>query len=140
MLTGQPRSATALAVTDCVLFYINQQDFNHVARKWPKALSTILAKAKERLLRINNSNSTALAAQLGQRLSEVRLDIASGSGAILGMQPAASTSSPPPARGGNEQRESQVNMCETRLSGEMSFIGARGVHTSELHPALARLG
>ena len=85
MLTGQPRTATALAVTDCVLFYINQSDFNLVARKWPKALHTILAKAKERLERINNSNSIHLAAQLGERLSLVRNDIETEGSGVLGM-------------------------------------------------------
>jgi trk system potassium uptake protein TrkA len=59
MLTGQPRTATALAVTDCVLFYINQHDFNTVAHKWPKALTTILSKAADRLSRVSNSNSQA---------------------------------------------------------------------------------
>ena len=44
MLTGQPRTATALAVTDCVLFYINASDFNLVARKWPKALAKVRAR------------------------------------------------------------------------------------------------
>ena len=76
MLTGQPRTATALAVTDCVLFYINQSDFNLVARKWPKALATILAKAKERMMRINNVNSQSLAQQLGERLHEVNQEMA----------------------------------------------------------------
>ena len=87
MLTGQPRTATALAVTDCVLFYINQQDFNLVARKWPKALATILAKAKERLERINNNNSQSLAAQLGDRLSEVGRIVAEETHGILNCAP-----------------------------------------------------
>ena len=47
------KAQDALAVTDCVLFYINQADFNQVARKWPKALASILAKAKG-LHRSNN--------------------------------------------------------------------------------------
>ena len=85
MLTGQPRTATALAVTDCVLFYINQQDFNLVARKWPKALATILAKAKERLERINNNNSRFLADQLGERLHEVGKIVAEESCGILNL-------------------------------------------------------
>lgn len=100
MLTGQPRTATALAVTDCVLFYINQADFNTVARKWPKALHTILAKAKERLERINNCNSKVLASQLGERLSAVRIDMESDGGGILGMMMGAG--------GGNLRKKSAM--------------------------------
>lgn len=82
MLTGQPRTATALATTDCVLFYINQQDFEAIAMQWPKAFSTILAKAKERLERVANANSTALASQLGERLSEMRSEAGSEQGVL----------------------------------------------------------
>jgi CRP-like cAMP-binding protein len=85
MLTGQPRTATALAVTDCVLFYINQSDFNLVARKWPKALAKILSKAKERLGRINNANSKSLAVQLGERLTHVAYIISEEKVGLLDM-------------------------------------------------------
>jgi CRP-like cAMP-binding protein len=74
MLTDQQRTATALAVSDCVLFYINQRDFNHVARNWPRALVTILTKAKERVQRIKNPNSQKLAKELEQKLKEVPTD------------------------------------------------------------------
>jgi CRP-like cAMP-binding protein len=94
MLTGQPRTATALAVTDCVLFYINQSDFNLVARKWPKALAKILAKAKERLERINSTNTHALAAQLGHRLSDIHCIIAEERQGLLGVSDAAASSMP----------------------------------------------
>jgi CRP-like cAMP-binding protein len=83
MLTGQPRTATAYAVTDCVLFYINQNDFERIARKWPKAFASILAKAKERLERVASSNSTALAQHLGDRLTQLKVEADSDTG-ILG--------------------------------------------------------
>jgi hypothetical protein len=71
MLTDHPRSATALAVADCVLFYINQHDFNHVVSKWPIALATIITKCKERVERIDNPNSQMLAKELAQKLKEI---------------------------------------------------------------------
>ena len=119
MLTGQPRTATALAVTDCVLFYINQQDFNLVARKWPKALATILAKAKERLLRINNVNSRQLADQLGDRLSEVRSIVAEETNGILNCPPAANTRSGAHGFSGGDSSFKTCSSAETdaKLAG-----------------------
>ena len=63
------------AVTDCVLFYINQIDFERIALKWPKAFAAILAKAKERLERVASVNSVTLASQLGDRLSEMNAEL-----------------------------------------------------------------
>ena len=103
MLTGQPRTATALAVTDCVLFYINQSDFNLVARKWPKALATILAKAKERLERINNANSKSLAAQLGERLGDIHAVLAETADGIVGLAPSCAAGMRSPEDGSFRQ-------------------------------------
>ena len=124
MLTGQPRTATALAVTDCVLFYINQSDFNLVARKWPKALATILAKAKERLERINNANSKSLAFQLGERLGDIRAVLDETDEGVLGLVPAPS---------GGDSFTRQTNMGERGESSSASFntlSGGNGVVAS----------
>ena len=57
MLTRQPRTATARAVTSCVLKYITKVDFDHIAEKHREVYRAILEKARDRLERVSASNA-----------------------------------------------------------------------------------
>ena len=132
MLTGQPRTATAHAVTDCVLFYINQYEFERIARKWPKAFATILAKAKERLERVASTNTMALAEQLGDKLSEMKKELKEDAGGIIGFSPTKihTALAPAPAAGAidcaSTPQHQQENPTEGILFGPQTGIG-RGI-------------
>lgn len=58
MLTKQKRTATALAATDCILFYMTAEDFEAVIKDYPMYYYTILDKAMERMERVLQSNHT----------------------------------------------------------------------------------
>ena len=49
MLTAQRRSATARALTDCILFFVTMSDFEEVVKSYPNLASEILDKAIRRL-------------------------------------------------------------------------------------------
>jgi len=74
MLTAQRRTATARAVTDCILFYVTISDFEGVVKGYPKLASEILDKAIKRLevtLVSNASNSGKSTAGSDQFLQEI---------------------------------------------------------------------
>lgn len=72
MLTKKPRTATALAASDCVLFYMTADDFHRVTSQHPQVHQLILRKAFERLQRVSVSNKCMArrALQIGRELSK----------------------------------------------------------------------
>jgi CRP-like cAMP-binding protein len=57
MLTRQKRTGTALAATDCILFYMTAEDFEEVIKDYPTYYYTILDKAMERLEKVLQKNT-----------------------------------------------------------------------------------
>ena len=58
MLTAQRRTATATAVTDCIMFYMTSQDFDDVMSDFPGNYNEILDRALERLDTVLRSNAS----------------------------------------------------------------------------------
>ena len=73
MLTSQRRTATARALTDCILFYVTITDFEEVVKAYPKHYSEILDKALKRLentLQTNAEGVKDAAAEVLQEANE----------------------------------------------------------------------
>jgi hypothetical protein len=61
LLTGQPRTATVSAITDCVLLEISADDFRRIALAQPAVLEQVTAVVAERLASLTRSRDTAAA-------------------------------------------------------------------------------
>jgi hypothetical protein len=61
LLTGQPRTATVSAITDCVLLEISADDFRRIALAQPAVLEQVTAVVAERQASLTRSRDTAAA-------------------------------------------------------------------------------
>ena len=68
MLTAQRRTATATAVTDCIMFYMTSQDFDDVMSDFPSNYNEILDRALERLDTVLRSNASLEVTQVQAEL------------------------------------------------------------------------
>jgi CRP-like cAMP-binding protein len=62
LLTGQPRTATVSAITDCLLLEIAAVDFRRIALAQPTVVEQVTAVVAERLAGLARSRDTVAAA------------------------------------------------------------------------------
>jgi CRP/FNR family transcriptional regulator/CRP/FNR family cyclic AMP-dependent transcriptional regulator len=80
LLDGKPRSASASAVTDCVLIVLERDHFTELVRKRPDAALAVLARVTHRLRGSDQMASDLAFLDAGGRLARRLLEIAEQSG------------------------------------------------------------
>ena len=124
MLTSQRRTATAQAVDDCILFYMQACDFDEVIKDFPRYYDMILESAMHRLEKTLQSNATLEQrmeyAQTKQRLKKHRMERLGSAGPLTSTKylvPAgagAGTSQSPAPTSNEEQQQTQKTVSPAR--------------------------
>lgn len=118
MLIGAPRTATALAASDSVLFYMNRADFNAVAERHPNIHELILRKAHERLQRVAASNK-----EMARAAKEVMTHISPGGSTPRGPHGGQRGSHGTPSRHASSLSRTRSSLARRGKKGHKAAAG-----------------